>query len=635
MKPLVADVRTKTNITGPARAMAIDTDALAHIMGVLTNLYTDPIAAVVREYSTNALDAAREAGSSEPIRVTTPTAMAPHFVVEDYGIGMSTDTILDHYSLYGRSDKRDSNEVVGMLGLGCKSALTYADTFTITSRRDGVETVAIVAKNDQGVGEIQIADTRKTDKRNGTTVTVPVHSYDVHRFTAAADEFYSFWDAGTVLVNGRAPRSVFADGFVNIPGTPVWQKREWGEHIVLMGNVPYKVNSEILREFRGTRLIIKAPIGSVSFAPSREELFYNNTTNKFLRDTIQAVATAIQTEVSGVLNSAKTGAEAFLARQKFGHYNFMNNINWTWNGKTVPDVIRNTADESIHWSQNGYNSKARFSWRLYDCSSTLFIKGYKGKSIPAYIKEGLETLSGDDKHVAFGMTDYVFIRDGYQPPYLEWIDPVEWSAISADIPKPNKVAGGTGVRVMRSGKEIDNSGYLMNPITANDKDKYILLAPSEFTEGSNSPNNSGLTFATIRAAGFIPVLVYVREQAAWREEYTVGTLADVKAWVKDQQDNIPDSWYDKYALDRAYSWLRGKAIDDPNVAVYTGMGKATALPAGVMMDSAKFDQALGRLNKAMEPYNDFVGTYLYGGRQSATWVEVMNALYAYRNRKDV
>jgi hypothetical protein len=610
--------------------MAIDTEALAHIMSVLTNLYADPIMAVIREYSTNAYDATREAGSSEPIRVTLPTQFAPHFVVEDFGIGMSTDTLLNHYSLYGRSDKRGSNDVVGMLGLGCKSALTYADTFTVTSRRDGIETVAIISKNDDGVGEVQIVDTRKTDKRNGTTVTVPVPTHGIRLFTEKAAEFYGYWDAGTVLVNGEAPRSVFADGFRQIPGTNVWQKRGWATPVVLMGNVPYAVNSEILREFQGVTLIIKADIGDVSFAPSREELSYNTTTNKFLRETVKQITDSVQNTVKDILSNAKSGADAYKAYVEFSKYSFMGNVAWTWNGKNVPSQLADSSGASIFWSFEGWNgvdSKAKTSWRLWGDSPVLFIENYKGQSVPGYIKQGLYDLSDDDNSVVAGYQSFVFIRDGHTPPFMEWVDAVDWNVLSNDIPKPAAgTPGSPAARAYRSGKRITAHGGLVE-YAPQKGDKFIILSPSEFTEGNSSIG--GYHISTIEAAGIIPVLVYVREQAAFREDYTVVTFADVKAWLAAEQDKIDDAFYLDYVIDRQYTWLRGAKIDDPTLHLYVNTKKARTLPEGVHYDQDKYRSTVTALEKAMKPYSNFVRGWAYGG-DTKHYVEVVNALYNYR-----
>jgi hypothetical protein len=54
------------HIGGNSIAMSIDPGSVMHIMSVLTDLYSDPEAACIREYSTNALDSHIDAGISRP-----------------------------------------------------------------------------------------------------------------------------------------------------------------------------------------------------------------------------------------------------------------------------------------------------------------------------------------------------------------------------------------------------------------------------------------------------------------------------------------------------------------------------------------------------------------------------------------
>src|SRR3954462_183715 len=130
-----------STLEGEKIAMGISKENMGMVMTILTDLYSNPVLAVIREYSTNALDAQIEAGVDRPIEVTLPGPLSPFFKVRDYGDGLNEDDIRDIYSQYGTSTKRASNDVVGMLGLGCKSALTYTDQFTVTGIKNGVMTM--------------------------------------------------------------------------------------------------------------------------------------------------------------------------------------------------------------------------------------------------------------------------------------------------------------------------------------------------------------------------------------------------------------------------------------------------------------------------------------------------------------
>jgi len=81
-----------------------------------SKVYNDRIKAVVREYSTNAVDACIDA--KLPVKFTThlPTALEPFFSVRDYGTGMDRETMLSLFSTVGLSTKRHSNNFNGVFG---------------------------------------------------------------------------------------------------------------------------------------------------------------------------------------------------------------------------------------------------------------------------------------------------------------------------------------------------------------------------------------------------------------------------------------------------------------------------------------------------------------------------------------
>src|SRR6476469_3924392 len=139
-----------STLQGVKISMKINEDALTHIMSFLTDLYSDPEMAVIREYSTNAYDAHVEGFVDRPIEVTLPTNLSPFFRVRDYGAGLDEDDIREIYSQYGASTKRESNDVNGMLGLGCKSALTYTDQFTLTGIKNGICTEVAISRDENG-----------------------------------------------------------------------------------------------------------------------------------------------------------------------------------------------------------------------------------------------------------------------------------------------------------------------------------------------------------------------------------------------------------------------------------------------------------------------------------------------------
>ena len=71
----------------------IDAEDMSYVASLLRNNYSNPTLAVVREISANALDANIEANASRKVEVTIPSKLNPHFVVRDFGGGLSESDI--------------------------------------------------------------------------------------------------------------------------------------------------------------------------------------------------------------------------------------------------------------------------------------------------------------------------------------------------------------------------------------------------------------------------------------------------------------------------------------------------------------------------------------------------------------
>ena len=138
-----------------------------------SSLYKHRDLAVIRELISNALDSHAAAKVTEPIKVTLPTKEFPTFIVEDFGVGMSKEFLLDLYSTYFFSSKRETNDEVGGFGLGSKSPFAVSSSFNVLSRKDGMETHISCSKLGDNTPKVVVLSHKPTDKPNGTTVSVP------------------------------------------------------------------------------------------------------------------------------------------------------------------------------------------------------------------------------------------------------------------------------------------------------------------------------------------------------------------------------------------------------------------------------------------------------------------------------
>ena len=119
----------------------IDQEDISFVIDLLRNqIYSNKPLAVIREYTTNAIDAHVEVGKPDlPVKVTLPTKFEPTFKVRDYGTGLTDEEIRNLYTRYCKSTKRNSNAFTGQLGIGCKAGFAYGDNFGVISYNNGTK----------------------------------------------------------------------------------------------------------------------------------------------------------------------------------------------------------------------------------------------------------------------------------------------------------------------------------------------------------------------------------------------------------------------------------------------------------------------------------------------------------------
>jgi Histidine kinase-, DNA gyrase B-, and HSP90-like ATPase len=367
MKPAVLNNIERTgNLHGESVAMTVDANSIEHIMSLLTDLYSDPELAVIREYSTNALDSHVEAGNSAPIEVYTPGPLNPNFRVKDYGVGMDSETIRNVYSKYGASTKRNTDAQVGMLGLGCKSALTYAPQFTVTGVKDGIKTIVAISRDEKGRGVMEIISITKTNDPNSVEINIPVAGQR-NSFAEKAKKFFSFWKSGTVLLNGEEPNlpelTRLSENLYLSPDN------SFGDYLV-MGNVAYPVKEGMLTNgnyyYRHYSVVAFIEIGEANFVPSREELHYTAKTNATIERVKTDVAAGMREAAQAEINNAKTGTAAVDSYVKWNKMMSRRLGRMYWNSSEIETEYRgvNLWTYSIN---PGRNSTSHVNDISYDC----------------------------------------------------------------------------------------------------------------------------------------------------------------------------------------------------------------------------------------------------------------------------
>jgi len=158
-----------------------------------SNVYNDPVLAVIREWSTNACDACLEAGVEVKFDVHLPTLEEPSFSVRDFGTGLAPEDIVGLFSNLGASTKRNSNAYNGTLGIGRMAGLAVSNAFTVESFYKGtLHSYAISMQN--GVPVTLHMGNAPTDEPNGLRLAVSVDFDDISDYLKKAGYLYKYFD---------------------------------------------------------------------------------------------------------------------------------------------------------------------------------------------------------------------------------------------------------------------------------------------------------------------------------------------------------------------------------------------------------------------------------------------------------
>jgi len=174
----------QTGVTQSSTKMSLDMDSAQILMQMLSkNLYSDEIGSAIRECASNALDSHRRAGVTDPIVVSLRVGESSswEFTVEDFGIGLNHRDVENIISKYGKSTKRESENELGMMGLGFKAPLAYCSSFYFIARKYGMERKYMMYEGED-VNTIDLIYSEPTTERDGVKIIIPIKSYDQHDF---------------------------------------------------------------------------------------------------------------------------------------------------------------------------------------------------------------------------------------------------------------------------------------------------------------------------------------------------------------------------------------------------------------------------------------------------------------------
>ena len=270
------------------KPFVMDEDAVGMLMDLLIKQYSNPVEGSFREILSNAVDATVEAGITQAVEVSLPQELDPYLTITDYGVGMSAEELDQVYRRYGNSTKRNDLNQIGAKGIGSKSPLAMAASFTVTTTQNGHTVVASVEHTVQG-GCFEILFDGETELPNGTSVKIPYKSDDIKALNSYLERMTWMFPI-PVLVDGVDINYVFPEGTITFeengityhcaPSTLQTRERNLN---VCVGGIQYTVNSWMYTHVSGFNVTAELPIGSVTFPASRDNLEMSEHTKDTLR----------------------------------------------------------------------------------------------------------------------------------------------------------------------------------------------------------------------------------------------------------------------------------------------------------------------------------------------------------------
>jgi hypothetical protein len=275
--------------------MSLDLDSAQVLMQMLSkNLYSDSIGSTIRECASNALDSHRRAGSDKPIIVSfkrNNQADTYEFAVEDFGIGLDADDVVNIISKYGKSTKRNSNTELGMMGLGFKAPLAYSSSFYFVARKDGMERKYMMYEGED-TNSIDLLYERATSEPNGVKVIVPVNYSDRYNFTNKIKEQLAYFENVYFEVDsswGRVDNDFIIHRAEHFQYSSLAQNSDM--HLCL-DNVSYPIDWDKLGIRRiGIKLALRFSLSDGLFpTPNREAIRYTQEAKETILKKIATVA---------------------------------------------------------------------------------------------------------------------------------------------------------------------------------------------------------------------------------------------------------------------------------------------------------------------------------------------------------
>jgi len=378
------DKKTTTLTLGDvdAQSFGIDTSN-GVIFDILRNkMYSNKVAAVAREITSNARDANRENKKTDTpiiVQIVEPNVIISstdmQIVFKDFGTGITPDRMANIFLNYGASTKRNTNKQTGGFGLGAKTPFAYTDTFTVITVYKGDKgnmkdtyTASITDRKGVGSGEMILFSSEATKDETGTSIVVPIRESDRYEFEKEVYRATAFWKVKPTFKGFKTDEWKFkviqkGEGYSVIEDK---DNRFANRYLLAIDGIPYEIDRGILNlsgDFLyGTKLVLVFHYnnGDLTISANREAVQYDRLTKTKMLWRIRQVKNVFLKEVQVEFAKQKT----YLAACIFANVLKGKSIDETPTGTLLRNIYANMMPNNYQLKFGAKNvvEAASFKW---------------------------------------------------------------------------------------------------------------------------------------------------------------------------------------------------------------------------------------------------------------------------------
>ena len=298
------------------------------------SLYSDKLGSIVREITSNAIDANVAAGVDNPVDIVLKDSVFSgqlELSIIDYGTGMSPDLIKDTYSKYFASTKRTTNEQIGGWGIGAKTPLSYAKSFNLTTNYEGIKYKYLVSRGEVAPEILLIGTSETTDV--GSSVVIAIDHLDRYALQDAIINQLAYFD--NINYHGFDSDNITNDYRIHYYNSFLIREEYTSSLEVALGKVRYPLNfvslgvddwttfykeiglSELVRTtyshygLEPIPLALRFDVGDLDVTLSRESLEYTPKTKQAILQKIRQMAAELKTLLESQVSDVNSLEEVF------------------------------------------------------------------------------------------------------------------------------------------------------------------------------------------------------------------------------------------------------------------------------------------------------------------------------------